>query len=147
MILLISFKTSRFDVTKETPNESNAYAGEGLLKWLRAEIGDHHYSSTEPDSEDWGWYIDVTGPAGSYLVGATAEVEYKPGEEEAALSYDVAGDAVLDWTVQIHKHRTLKEKLFGKNKMAADDALGALIERIVRSDSTLKDVEVTRDAV
>lgn len=147
MTLLISFKTNRFDVTKERPNESNAFAGEGLLKWLRAEIGNHQYASTEPDTEDWGWYIDVMGPAGSYLVGATAEVEYKPGEEEAALSYDVAADAILDWTVQIHKHRTLKEKLFGKNKMAVDDALGALIERIVRSDGTLKDVLVARDAV
>jgi hypothetical protein len=146
MTLLISFRTHRFDVTKERPNESNAFAGEGLLKWLRAEIRDHQYASTEPDTEDWGWYINVTGPSGSYLVGATAEVEYKPGEE-AALSYDVAEDAILDWTIQVHKHRTFKERLFGKSKMAADDALDALIERIVRSDDTLKDVEVSRDDI
>lgn len=147
MTLLISFKTNRFDVTKERPNESNAFAGEGLLKWLRAEIGNHQYASTEPETEDWGWYMDVTGPAGSYLVGATAEVEYKPGAEDAAFSYDVASDAILDSSVQIHKRRTLKERLFGKNKMATDDALGVLIEQIVRCEGTLKDVEVTRDAV
>lgn len=147
MALLISFKTNRFDVTKETPNEINAYAGEGLLKWLRFELAKHQYTSTEPDTEDWGWYIDVSGPDASYLVGATAEVEYGPEDEDDALSYDVAGDAILDWTVQIDKHRTFIDKLFGKNKMVVDDGLCAVIEGILRNDVSLQELSVTRSVV
>jgi hypothetical protein len=148
MAVLFSFKTDRFDVTKETPNEFNAFAGEELLKWLRTELAKHQYASTEPDTEDWGWYIDVTGPNASYLVGATAEVEYKPLEEEGApLSYDVAADAVLDWTVQVHKHRTLVHKLFGKNKMEADDALCSILECTLKGEPSLQEVSVERNAV
>ena len=82
----------------------------------------------------------------SYLVGACAEVEYKD-EAGSALSYDVSANAFLDWTLQIHKHRTVMEQLLGKNRMAADDALCVLVERIVRSDSRLEEVSVVRNAV
>jgi hypothetical protein len=146
MAQLVSFKTSRFDVTRETPNESNAYAGESVLNWLRDELAKHQYESTVPDMEDWGWYIEVKGAGSSYLVGASAEVEYK-NEDGSALSYDVSANAILDWNLQIHKHRTVMEKLLGKNSMTADDALCALVERIVRSDSLLEEVSVERNAV
>ncbi len=146
MTHLISFKSSRFDVTQETPNESNAFAGESVLSWLREELARHQYESTIPGMEDWGWYIDVKGAGSSYMVGASAEVEYKD-EADSALSYDVSANAMLDWNLQIHKHRTVMEKLRGKNVMAADDALCVLIERIVRSDSRLEEVSVVRDAV
>jgi len=52
MAQLVSFKTSRFDVTRETPNESNAFAGESVLRWLRVELARHQYESTVPDMED-----------------------------------------------------------------------------------------------
>lgn len=143
---LISFKTSRFDVTQETPNESNAFAGENVLRWLREELAQHQYESSVPGMEDWGWYIDVKGASSSYLVGASAEVEYKD-DAGAPLSYDVSANAMLDWTLQIYKHRTLIERILGKNRMAADDPLCALIERILQSDSRLEKISVVRDAV
>lgn len=34
------------------------------------------------------------------------------------------------------------DKLTGANRMAADDPMSALVERIVRADSDIKDVEV-----
>lgn len=88
----------------------------------------------------------MKGAGSSYLVGASAEVEYK-SEDGSPLSYDVSANAILEWTLQIHKHRTVMEKLLGKNRMAADDALCALVERIVRSDSLLEEVSVERNAV
>jgi hypothetical protein len=146
MVQLISFKTSRFDVTRERPNESNAFAGESVLGWLRDELAKHQYESTAPDMEDWGWYIDVKGAGNSYLVGASAQVEYKD-DDGSTLSYNVSASAVLDWTIQIHKQRTVMEKLLGKNRMTVDDALCALVEKIVRSDSRLEEVSVERDGV
>ena len=145
MAHLISFKTNRFDLTRETPNESNAFAGESVLSWLRQELANHQYESTMPDMEDWGWYIDVKGGGNSYMVGASAEVEYKD-EADSAPSYDVSPTAMLDWTLQIQKNRSFVEKLLGKNSMAADDALSSLIERVIRADSRLLEVSVERDA-
>ncbi|HET9216920.1 MAG TPA: hypothetical protein VFR18_08075, partial [Terriglobia bacterium] len=129
MVQLVSFKTSRFDVTQETPNESNAYAGESVLRWLGDELAKHRYESTPPDMEDWGWYIDVKGAGNSYLVGASAGVEYKD-EPGSALSYDVTPNVMLDWTIQVHKSRTVMQKLLGKNKLAVEDPLCVLVERI-----------------
>jgi hypothetical protein len=146
MVQLISFKTGRFDVTRERPNETNAFAGEGVLAWLRDELVKHQYESTVPDTEDWGWYIDVKGAGCSYLVGASAQLEYKD-DDGSGLSYAVSANAVLDWTLQIRKQRTVMERLLGKNGMAADDALCALVEKIVRSDNRLEEVSVVRDAV
>jgi hypothetical protein len=45
----------------------------------------------------------------------------------------------------VHRHRSLTDKLFGRNTMAADDSLSALIERILRADPQIADVSVERE--
>jgi hypothetical protein len=132
MAHLISFRTARFDVSKETPNPINPIAGESVLKWLREELAKRQYQATEPDTEDWGWYIEVEGGSGSYLVGASADAQ------------DSTAD--VDWVVQVDKSRSLKEKLLGRNRMTADDPLFALIESIVRADPGIELVSVDRQA-
>jgi hypothetical protein len=132
MAHIISFRTARFDVSKETPNPTNPIAGQGVLNWLREELAKAHYQSTEPDAEDWGWYIDVEGGGGSYLVGASGDAEGSTPD--------------VDWTVQVHKSRSLKEKLLGRNPMAADDPLFVLIEKIVRADAGIEQVSVDESA-
>jgi hypothetical protein len=131
MARLISFTTDRFVVSGERPHPINPIAGQAVLLWLREELLRAQYRVTEPDTEDWGWYIHVEGADASYLVGASAE----------------AGDPTptVAWIVQVHKDRSTKEKLLGRNKMAADDPLFALIEQIVRGDSRNQQVSVTRD--
>jgi hypothetical protein len=129
---IISFRTARFDVSKETPNPTNPIAGQGVLNWLREELAKAHYQSTEPDAEDWGWYIDVEGGGGSYLVGASGDAEGSTPD--------------VDWTVQVHKSRSLKEKLLGRNPMAADDPLFVLIEKIVRAGAGIEQVSVDESA-
>ena len=131
MAHLVSFKTALFDASREKPNDLNPIAGQSVLLWLRDELMKAEYRVTEPDTEDWGWYIDVKGESGSYLVGASAEADAPPP---------------LEWIVQVHKHRTLRDKLVGRNKMAANDPLSMLIERLIRADARLEQVEVTRDA-
>ena len=132
MAHLVSFRTSKFDVRSEEPNPTNPFAGQGVLNWLRLELARANYAATEPGTEDWGWYVDVQGNGASYLVGASAD----------------AGSATpdIEWIVQVHKHRSLKEKILGQNKMAVDDPLVLLIERIVRSDPQMFDVSIDRDA-
>jgi hypothetical protein len=132
MAHLISFSTGAFDISKEEPNPINPIAGQGLLKWIQTKLQGSGYTATDPETEDWGWYIDVTGNDGSYLVGASGETDRQ--------AIDV------DWTVQIHKHRSLKDKLTGKNKMAPEDPLTALIEGFVRGESNFRDIHVEKDA-
>ncbi len=130
MAHVISFRTYKFDVNAEAPNPINPIAGQSVLTWLRAELAKAHYTATEPDTEDWGWYIDVTGNGGSYLVGASADADSTPN---------------VEWVIQVHKHRSFTEKVFGRNKMVADDSLAALIERIVRANPQISDVSVERE--
>jgi hypothetical protein len=131
MAHVISFRSRKFDVTAETPNPTNPIAGQSVLTWLRGELAKGHYTATEPDTEDWGWYIDVTGKDGSYLVGASADADGSTPDAE--------------WVIQVHRHRSMSDKLFGRNKMAPDDPLAGLIERILRGDSQISDVSVERE--
>jgi len=131
MAHIVSFRSSKFDVSAETPNPINPIAGQSVLTWLRAELAKAQYTATEPDTEDWGWYIDVKGNDGSYLVGASADAD--------------ASTPDVEWVVQVHRHRSMSDKLFGRNKMAPDDPLAALIERIVPGDSQISDVSVERE--
>jgi hypothetical protein len=131
MAHLIIFNTSKFDVSKETPNPINPIAGESVLIWLRSEVAGPRYDVSAPAAEDWGWYVYINGGGASYMVGASADAQ-DPAVE-------------LEWTVQLHKTRSLKEKLLGQNKLEGDDPLFALIEKIIRADSDIGRVEVTRE--
>ena len=128
---LISFATTRFDPAAEKPNPINPIAGHSVLLWLKDELVRANYRVTEPDAEDWGWYMDVHDAAAAYMVGASADPAASPGP--------------VEWMIQVHKHRSMSDKLLGRNKMTADDRLSAAIERLVRADATVQHVSVTRD--
>jgi hypothetical protein len=130
MAHVLTFRTARFDISKETPNQINPIAGQSVFLWLRQELMTAGYTATEPDTEDWGWYIDVEGNGASYLVGASADAGTEPD---------------VDWTVQIEKIRSAKDKLLGRNKMTSDDPLSALVERIARADDTIEQLSVDRE--
>ncbi len=122
MVHLISITTTKFDATREPPNPINPIAGHGLLSWLREELRKVGWDVTEPDAEDWGWYVYAQKSGASYLVGASGELGN--------------GIPPTDWIIQIHKNRKFIEKLTGKNQMADDDLLAREIETIVRRDAS-----------
>lgn len=66
MANLITLSTSRFRREDERPNPINPIGGEAVLKWLRGSLTLRGYEMTEPEPEDWGWYVDVHGPGGPY---------------------------------------------------------------------------------
>ena len=133
MAHVITFTTSRFDIASEPPNPTNPIAGHSVLAWLRGELDRAGWRTTDPATEDWGWYIDAEGPAGAYLVGASADA-HEPTSE-------------VEWTIQVHKSRSLKDTLLRANKLTPDDPLTALIERTLRADPAITAVEVDRNAV
>ena len=131
MAHVISFRTARFDTSMETADPINPIGGQGVLTWLREELANASYRCTDPDAEDWGWYIDVEGHGAAYLVGASADADAEGMDR--------------DWTIQVHKNRSFREKLLGRNRMPADDPLSALIERLVRADSRHQQVSVDKE--
>ena len=131
MAYLISFATDKFDVSKETPNDLNPIAGESLLNWIRERLSGTNFSATAPSTEDWGWYMDVEGGGAAYLVGASGEPERPPPD--------------VDWIVQIHKNRSLKDKLTGKNKLSGDDPLVAFLENLICGELAFRDVASEKD--
>jgi hypothetical protein len=131
MVHLVTFTSSQFDIAAETPNPINPIAGEGVLNWLREKLRSAGYVVTAPGPEDWGWYIYVKDQESSYLVGASSDV-------------DQAGSR--EWTIQIHRERSLKDKLFGRNTLADNDAVSARIEAFIRESSGAQNVHVDKSA-
>jgi hypothetical protein len=131
MAHLITFRSTKFDPRTEPANPINPIAGHALLTWLRTPLREAGFECTEPDAEDWGWYVNASGNGAAYLVGASGE----PEPED---------DGAVEWTIQLHRPRSLSDKLFGRNAQAADDALTALVERLVRAEPAFRDVAVDR---
>lgn len=131
MAHLVTFRTTRFDPAAEPSNPINPIPGHAVLTWLSGSLRAAGYECGEPDSEDWGWYLDVSGSDARYLVGASGE--RIPGN-----------DGSVDWTIQLHRHRSFTDRLLRRNAHAPDDPLTALVERVVRSDPTCADADVDR---
>ena len=128
----ITFRSEKFDISAEDPNPINPIFGQSFLLWLRDRLQDTGYEADEPDSEDWGWYIELSAFDSAYLVGASGFTE----EERK--------DASVEWHIQIHKLRSFLDKLVGRNKLASDDPLSRFIEDLVRDEPEFTEVEVYR---
>ena len=131
MVHVIYFSTDKFDPAKETLNPINPIPGQSVLLWLREQLVGTTYTATEPDTEDWGWYIDVSGNGVSYMIGASGEPNQSSG--------------LVDWILQVHKHRTLRQKLTGNNKLERNDELVELLTDVIRGDSTMRDISIQMD--
>ena len=126
----IHFKTSMFDVSKEKKNPINPIYGRSLLEWLREELKGK-LEITEPEAEDWGWYSELEYQGRHYLIGACAQFE--------------AGDdpnTELEWVFQVDKLRSLKDKLFGKNKMTVADSCFVFFKEFLEGHPSIHNVQV-----
>ena len=129
MPYVISFTTDRFDPTREEANPINPIAGQSALNWLRTQLTGNGWRVSEPAAEDWGWYVDVERDGVVYLLGASAD------------AHDASPP--IEWTLQVHKQRSLTDRLLGRNTLAPGDRLCELVERLVRADPALLQVEAT----
>jgi hypothetical protein len=125
--IVIRFTTAAFDVTKERPNDINQIYGESLLLWL-AEKSKGRIDVPRPQTEDWGWYVDIDWNGRSYLLGSSASDEDESGARE--------------WVLQIVKHRTMKERLLGKEKMAIEDECAAYLGELLKREPSFSGVSV-----
>jgi len=127
---IISFKTAKFDVSKEKENPINPIYGYSLLDWLREKTKDT-IKITAPDAEDWGWYSFLKWNGRDYMIGAS--VHYEKGDDSIH---------ELEWVFQVAKQRSLMEKILGKEKMANNDTCLLYFQSIFVSDPKIKEIEV-----
>lgn len=132
MAHIISFKTAKFDPSKEKANPIKPVAGAGVLEWIRAALKDTPYTATLPVAKDSGWCMDVRREKAVYMVGANGRSE--------------AGTAEVKWTVQIHSRRGFMDKLRGRNHMPTNDALAAIVLTLIRKDDAIRDVHTAMNA-
>jgi hypothetical protein len=129
MTQLITFDSEAWGVASETANPINPIAGQGLLSWLREQLVAAGYEATDPEPEDWGWYLVAKRGDASYLIGASS---------------DVATAMPREWTVQIHRQRSLSDRLLGRNKLQAGDPLMSAVEEWIRAHPRTRNVRVDR---
>ena len=127
---LITFVTDKLDPSAEPPNESNPIPGKSLLDWLRAAALADGYETTEPDFEDWGWYMFADSGTDKYMVGGTCFNDYEeppqPGE--------------FEWLIQISKERSVVDWFLRRNKLEEDDALTEIIFSAIEAEEAFKEV-------
>ena len=116
MNLILEFEKNKFDVSKEDKNTVNPIFGQSLLLWLKQRAG-AGIDLSEPDDEDWGWCSDLNWKSRSYLLGA-------------------ASDDGKTWIFQMQKHRSMKEKILGKEKFSEDDEAWQFFLDIIRSEDS-----------
>jgi hypothetical protein len=126
MPLIIRFRTARFDLDAEPVNPINPILGISTLYWLQSEALPN-MQMTAPAPEDWGWYCMVEQETGTYLIGACA---YS----------DTEGNH--DWMIQVERHRSLLDKLLGRNQMRLDDPCLQAVRSIISRESSFTDVSV-----
>jgi hypothetical protein len=123
---VLRFQTDKFDVAKERDNPFNEIPGESLLLWLRDRVRPQCDISA-PEPEDWGWYSEVNWQGRSYMLGASAS------EEEAGQR---------EWILQIVKHRTLLEKVLGREKMTSSDACALFFRQVLEQEPAFRNLSV-----
>ena len=131
MAHLITFRSSHFDLAKDAPHPINPIAGEGVLRWLRAQLLTRGYEVTDVAAEDWGWYVEAAMGEAVYMVGLSAEPN---------------ADRSVECKIQIERHRTFFERLTGAAKMGYDDPLTTAIEHIIRDLPDASRIDVERAA-
>ncbi|NPV20276.1 hypothetical protein [Bradyrhizobium aeschynomenes] len=107
---LIYVITDRFDPAAEPPNPINPIPGQAVLAWLCSELRTLGYDTTDPAAEDWGWYAYAARGPMSYMLGAGGEPE---------------SNQDFHWIIAINERRSLRDRLFRRNKMLAEDELSA----------------------
>jgi hypothetical protein len=120
---LVCCKTSLFDPAKEPANPINPIPGASLLTWLAARVPEPSVMPA-PAPEDWGWYLEVALKGHVYLLAASAS----------------KGANDLDWVLQIHKRRSMGERLLGRGTLESDDPCVELVRDLLQGEPGLREL-------
>ena len=126
----ILFQTNRFNVSKVGEHFVNPCCfGEDLAAWLRTQLVERGVGTREPYQEDWGWELPaMLGSDGYYLCMSGNADEPDAGKDEG------------EWRIIIEKRRSIRQRLRGTGKIAADDKMVRMIETLLCQESAINNV-------
>lgn len=120
-------ETDRFNLSQPKATFINACCyGDDVATWLRARLAELGIETTEPVQEDWGWTIEVLLQGNVYFLGIGGN------------AFDESSGNRGEWRFILQKHRSLTEKLTGRNQMDENDVLIGILEGIVESEPDMK---------
>ena len=132
----ILFDTNRFNLSEVKSHFINDCCfGEDVAVWLRERLTALGMAVIEPDQEDWGWYIEATHQGKSYFIGVGGH------PQEGALDKNEG-----EWRIIVEKHRSLRDKLTGKNKLMPDEEILSVIRSIVEREPDFRNVRQEQEA-
>lgn len=117
MTRVFTFQTDEFQSRSEPENPHNSIRGQSVAVWMKVQLETFGVGVTEVGAQDWGWCVDAQADGESYMLGFSI-LDADPNENEEIV-------------VQVHKHRSLFEKLSGKNPLHTEDALLSLVRRVI----------------
>ena len=124
------FETNRFDLSEVKAHFTNPCCfGEDLATWLRRKLLEKGIEMTEPDQEDWGWYIEGNYKGSGYFVGVGGNANESREEKNQG-----------EWRIMIEKRRSVWEKLAGKNEMSEADEMMRVVRKILSMEPDFKNV-------
>lgn len=122
----ILFESGTFNLSE--PKEyfiNECCFGDDVAHWLRKRLQDSGLTVIEPGQEDWGWYLETNHEGAAYFLGIGGIPPESPAEKG-------------EWRIMVQKHRSLPEKLLGKNKLAENEPIIVLLKHILASEPGIK---------
>lgn len=121
-----TFQTSAFSDSEDVRAQNvNGIAGQSLAAWLSRSLTQAGFAASEPWPEDHGWDFSIEHGGAKYLCVCALE----DGEQ-----------GPQDGHVSVDRMRTLMDRLAGRNKFTADDAVAAAIRTILGGSSEISNL-------
>lgn len=123
MIIDVVCKTDRFNLSVVGPDFINDCCfGEDFSKWLISALSEAGVDADVICMEDFGWANQAEYLGVPYLMCVAGNLEEDPSRPNYG-----------EWHVMLERHRTLMQKLFGKNKASAKDPLVGKVVQVLQA--------------
>src|SRR5580704_19596465 len=114
----VVFKSSRFNLSKVGERFINPCCyGEDLAAWLNIRLAAKNCEAAAPYQEDWGWELPVKHGADFYYLCMSGNRGDSDADKDEG-----------EWRIIVEKRRSIWQRLTGRGKIAANDALLRLVE-------------------
>lgn len=126
----IFFNTDRFNLSEVKDHFENPCCfGEDLALWLCSAFDSQQFISDEPQQDDCEWSILTSVDDKMYFINIVGKADKSADNPNQG-----------EWCIKIEKHRTIWEKIWGKNKMSRDEPAFSIISNILVQETDFKDV-------
>lgn len=119
----VTGKTERFNLSAVGPDFINDCCfGEDFSRWIASALAEAGVDAGVICMEDFGWANQAEHQGVSYLMCVAGNSDGDPGRPDYG-----------EWHVMLERHRSLMDKLLGKNKTSASDPIVGIVAQVLRA--------------